>query len=80
MLLWLLGILGSVEEKGRTDDGWRVEGGHAAVSPASTFAPMEKNCLWRPPKVSSLRRGAGKGPEGRLLVCSQSATIKKLFP
>lgn len=47
--------------------------GHAAVGPASsTFVPMEKNRLWRPPKVSPLRGRAGKGPARRLLVCTQS--------
>lgn len=59
-------------ERGRTDEGRRVEGGHAAVGPASTLAPMEKNHSWRPPKVSPLRRRTGKGPEGRELVCMQS--------
>lgn len=59
------------KERG-VDGERRVEGGHAAVGPASTFAPTGKNRLWRTPKVSSLRRGAGKGPVGRLIVCMQS--------
>lgn len=45
---------------------------------ASTFAPMEKNCLWPPPKVSPLRRRAGKDPGGRLLVCMQSVSRQQL--
>ena len=46
------------------------------------FAPVEKNSLWLPTKVSSLRRASGNGPghckAAFFFICSQSATIKAL--
>lgn len=78
MLLWgpdCWGLLGGVEEGGRADGG---KGVMQLWATASTFAPMEKNCLWPPPKVSPLRRRAGKDPGGRLLVCMQPVSRQQL--
>lgn len=68
-------LLGGVEEGGRADGG---KGVMQLWATASTFAPMEKNCLWPPPKVSPLRRRAGKDPGGRLLVCMQPVSRQQL--
>lgn len=58
------GLLGTGWCGGEREDWWRVEGGHAAVGPASTFAPMEKNRLWRPPKVSPFEKQSRERSRG----------------
>lgn len=59
-----------------------MEGGHAAVGPASTFAPMEKNRLWRPPKVSPFEKQSRERSRGEAscLYAVSRQQLKNLSP